>query len=50
MKQIIIFINRLVTTAIVAIEHRFMSPGSNTNANERVLAVVRVRPQQHIRK
>lgn len=48
MKQIIIFINRLLTAADVAIQHRFMSPGSN--ANEPVLAVVRVKAQQHIRK
>jgi hypothetical protein len=48
MKQIIIYITRLITSANVAIEHRFMSPGSN--ANEPVLAVVRVKAQQHIRK
>ena len=48
MKQFIIFINRLVTSAIVAIEHRFMSPGRD--ANEPMLAVVRVKSQSRIYK
>jgi hypothetical protein len=48
MKQFIIYINRLVTSATVAIEHRFMSPGSNPH--EPVLAVVRVKSQPFIRK
>ena len=43
MKQFIIFINRLVTVANVAIGHKFLSPGSN--ANEQVYAFVRVRTQ-----
>ena len=43
MKQLIAFINRVVTIANVAIGHKFLSPG--TDANEPVYAVVRVRTQ-----
>ena len=48
MKQLIIFINRLVNSANVAIEHRFMAPGSNSN--EPALAVVRVKTQSRIQR
>jgi hypothetical protein len=43
MKQLIIFINRLVSMADIAINHKFLSPGSN--AQEPVYAVVQVRTQ-----
>ncbi len=48
MKQIIIFINRLVSTTTIAMGHKFMAPGSNSN--EPVLAVIRVKSQQRFPK
>jgi len=44
MKQLIIFINRLVSIADVAVGHKFMSPGSNPQ-EQPVYAVVRVKSQ-----
>jgi len=48
MKQIIAFINQVVSIANVAMGHQSISPGKKQN--EPLYAVVRVRQQPHLRK